>query len=820
MTDQHNPTINGNPMTVDDFINLAFQSLAQGEDPRQAGSELARQLCSNGYPRWEALIVGRIGYLPHLPKASTAGENAPYTEADWEAAVNKAYSSPPTATPVQATAEVEDDSHSPPSPPFKELSFTPPTPLEAVEKLKWSIVPLKLDKKPHLKEWGHLQQRRPTAEEISKWVEKYKKWLSCWALVTGAVSKRFTLDFDGPEGLLTMRTLGLRPLRRTPSGGYHVDFAHPGFPIKTERERPKEGKPRTWPGMDVRGDGGYSVYAGRAISKHSNPPVSGDYVWLRDPNEAPYPFDILPPGLQEYLRKTEPHPSPIANAKSKSKPNGKAKRVDSELLIRRALTVAPSCGRNNSGFDLACQLRDNAYSRSEALSILDDYRTRCASTNTKGSTDPYTAQDARASVEQAFSRAAREPWGDKKHDQPSETYITSSDVADVTGPKTTPDDNWRDTLLLNDEGKTRACLANILLALRHSKEWCGTLGFNEFSLEVVTRKTTPWRGKAGHVWTDSDDSLAAEWMQRNGIFVNSSKTVGEAVQVVAREKPFHPLRERIDALMWDGTPRLDTWLIKYLGAKDTTYTRAVGKRWMISLIARLYQPGCKADYVLMLEGPQGKLKSTVFAIIVGDEYFTDRLSDMGGKDCMLEMAGMWLIELGEIENYLHDARSRNRFKSFITSRIDYFREPYARRPVAHLRHCILAATTNSTKTLADPTGTRRIWPIECGQIDIDALRKDADQLLAEGKVCFDNANFGISKPRNSKHSQPRNKRNGTSRGPGTASLLTGSTTPRDAPTRNGLRTPTAEPTRPMCPSNRGKGPSGKKSRQPTSSFTP
>ena len=190
--------------------------------------------------------------------------------------------------------------------------------------------------------------------------------------------------------------------------------------------------------------------------------------------------------------------------------------------------------------------------------------------------------------------------------------------------------------------------------------------------------------------------------------------------------------------MWDGKPRLEEWLIVYLGAKDTFYTRAVGKRWLMSLIARLYKPGCKADHVLILEGPQGKLKSTVFAIIVGDEYFTDGLSDLGSKDSMLEMAGMWLIELGEIENYLHDTRSYNRFKNFITRKIDFFREPYARRPVADLRHCVLAATTNSTKTLADPTGARRIWPVECGKIDLDALRKHADQLLAEAKVCFDN----------------------------------------------------------------------------------
>jgi predicted P-loop ATPase len=183
---------------------------------------------------------------------------------------------------------------------------------------------------------------------------------------------------------------------------------------------------------------------------------------------------------------------------------------------------------------------------------------------------------------------------------------------------------------------------------------------------------------------------------------------------------------------------LDTWLIYYLGAKDSDYVRAVGKRWLISLIARLYEPGCKADHVLMLEGPQGKRKSTALSLLVSDDYFTDHVSDLGSKDCMLEMAGKWLIELSEIENYLHDVRSRNRFKAFITSQIDYFREPYQRRPVAHLRHCILAATTNSTKTLTDPTGTRRIWPVECGEIKIDELKRIVDPLLAEARDCYRN----------------------------------------------------------------------------------
>ena len=297
--------------------------------------------------------------------------------------------------------------------------------------------------------------------------------------------------------------------------------------------------------------------------------------------------------------------------------------------------------------------------------------------------------------------------------------------------------DWRD-FLIRKKGKPLGCLANAIAALTHADEWRGVLAFDEYSLEVKTRLKTPWDKPIGTRWTDIDDSRLAAWLQRFEGIIVGSKLAGEAVQVVAHNNTYHSLRERINKLQRDKQPRIDSWLIDYLGAPDTTYVRAVGRRWLISLMARLRKPGCKADYVLMLIGPQGIKKSTALQLLVGADYFTDRISDLGTKDCMLEMAGMWLIELGEIENYLHNARSRNRFKAFVTSINDYFRDPYGRRPQPHPRHCVLAATTNSAETFVDPTGTRRIWPVECGNIDLVSLERDAEQLLAEARDCYDN----------------------------------------------------------------------------------
>src|SRR6185369_14361928 len=113
------------------------------------------------------------------------------------------------------------------------------------------------------------------------------------------------------------------------------------------------------------------------------------------------------------------------------------------------------------------------------------------------------------------------------------------------------------------------------------------------------------------------------------------------------DRKFHPVREYLDGLAWDGTKRLDRWLAAYLGAADTPYTQAVGERWMISAVARIYRPGCQADSVLILEGQQGIKKSSALAEL-GSPWFSDRLSEFGSKDAAMEMAGIWIIELAEL----------------------------------------------------------------------------------------------------------------------------------------------------------------------------
>jgi len=234
-------------------------------------------------------------------------------------------------------------------------------------------------------------------------------------------------------------------------------------------------------------------------------------------------------------------------------------------------------------------------------------------------------------------------------------------------------------------------------------------------------------------WTDHEDRLAAEWLQRQGIFV-SVEIAGQAVQTAARDHPFHPVKTYMNGIQWDGMERLDRWLSRYLGTGDTEYSRAVGSRWLISAVARIFRPGAKADCCLILEGPQGIRKSTALRTLAG-EYFTDELADLGSKDAAMQTRGVWIIELSEL-----DSLSRSdvaRIKAFVSRTTDRFRPPYGMRLVQSPRQCVFAGTVNHCTYLRDETGGRRFWPVTCGRIDIDALAADRDQLWAEAKARLD-----------------------------------------------------------------------------------
>jgi predicted P-loop ATPase len=211
-------------------------------------------------------------------------------------------------------------------------------------------------------------------------------------------------------------------------------------------------------------------------------------------------------------------------------------------------------------------------------------------------------------------------------------------------------EGWRARLIKSDRGKQLPVVSNALIALRHSPEWQGVLHFDESSLNTIAKKRPPWSDQqpVPFTWTDVDDIRTAAWLQNNGIMA-AKETAGQAVQTVATDHSFHPIRNYLDSLKWDGIKRIDGWLTLYLGVDPSDYARAVGAKWLIGAVARIYKPGCKNDSCLILEGEQGTLKSTALQTLTR-QWFTDDMAELGTKDSALQTRGVWLIELSELDS--------------------------------------------------------------------------------------------------------------------------------------------------------------------------
>lgn len=300
-------------------------------------------------------------------------------------------------------------------------------------------------------------------------------------------------------------------------------------------------------------------------------------------------------------------------------------------------------------------------------------------------------------------------------------------------------DAWQHSLDRTDQGAIKPTLKNCFLMLKFGLNGLGFLAFNEFLGEVVMTSEPPWGGEPGP-WTDTDDLRAR--LRLGSLFAVDYRTeiIAAAVQLVADERRVHPVRDYLRGLEWDGTSRVFTWLEKYLGAatfldpESQRYLGAVGSMWLIGAVARVMRPGCKMDTVLILEGMQGKGKSSALRVLAG-EWFSDTPFALGDKDSFQSLRGKWIVELAELDA-LNKAEA-TRAKAFFSSAVDNFRPSYGRRTLDHPRQAVFAGTTNADEYLRDSSGNRRYWPVLCTHIDIDALTQDRDQLWAETVALYD-----------------------------------------------------------------------------------
>jgi predicted P-loop ATPase len=282
-------------------------------------------------------------------------------------------------------------------------------------------------------------------------------------------------------------------------------------------------------------------------------------------------------------------------------------------------------------------------------------------------------------------------------------------TADFAEPIEANGTDWKEKLKVTEKGALAQTIENAVIILRHDPQLKDCLAYNEMDHNIVSLKSLPWREIRGaSQWVDTDDAALRFYMERLYGMTGKDR-IFDAVNVVAQERSFHPVRDYLNSCEWDGVKRVDTLLIDYLGAEDNDYTRAVTRKTLAAAVARIYRPGCKFDYMLTLRGRQGLGKSALIAKL-GGAWFSDTFTTMQGKDAYEQVQGVWIMEVGELAG-MRKAEAET-IKLYISKQVDRFRPAYGRRLQEFPRQCVFIGTTNETQFLRDTTGNRRFWVVD------------------------------------------------------------------------------------------------------------
>jgi predicted P-loop ATPase len=285
--------------------------------------------------------------------------------------------------------------------------------------------------------------------------------------------------------------------------------------------------------------------------------------------------------------------------------------------------------------------------------------------------------------------------------------------------------------LLRRRGEVVACLANVVLILANHEAWRGVVAFDEFAMRTLKRAPVPGGGdpSADGEWTDVDTSRTVIWLTNAYGMTPTSVMVDEAIELCGKNNAFHPVRDWLAGLQWDGVERIDRWLSDYLSVRFDDYSQRVARWFVLAMVARVMRPGVKFDYCLVLEGRQGLRKSSALRVLAGD-WFSDTELDLTNKDAMSAIRGKLLHEFSEMGSIARAEATRQ--KSFLSRQVDEFRPTYGRREIRCPRQLVFAGTTNDWQWNKDLTGGRRFWPVDvAGEIDTDGLAAVRDQLFAE-----------------------------------------------------------------------------------------
>lgn len=296
---------------------------------------------------------------------------------------------------------------------------------------------------------------------------------------------------------------------------------------------------------------------------------------------------------------------------------------------------------------------------------------------------------------------------------------------------------WRDKLDYTEQGRLRNSLLNFYTIFKNECG-AGVFKFNELAKTIEVWEATPWGSPVGKSLEETDVDKIQLWLEREPYKCGAKKDpIWGAIINIAHENKYHPVREYLNALPpWDGIKRVDGFVKNYLkGEGPKKYLAAASRKTLIAMVARVFDPGCKFDTMLILEGAQGLRKSSAIRALASDAWFSDVTLNLSNKDSISDLAGKWVIEHGELSTL--NRSEVGEFKQFLSRSTDRMRPPYGRTSQDFPRQCVFIGSTNDDNYLNDSTGGRRFLPvIITDKCDVDGITRDRDQLFAEALVYY------------------------------------------------------------------------------------
>lgn len=538
--------------------------------------------------------------------------------------------------------------------------------IEYATKYNWAVFPCSPKSKKPLTPHG-CKDAKKSVGAIKAW---WKKWPDASVgIATGSVSNLIVIDEDldedkGLNGYEEVseweRINGALPATVqciTGRGGYHLYYQYDGADIKN--------RAGILDGVDVRGEGGY------VIAPPSMHPNGTEYQWEDAPDEIPItPLDST---VRRFLFEDTKRPETAEEFKLPDR--------------------IQSGERNDTLFRLACSMQSQGLPDAAIMAALEQ-------TNQNACDVPLDDDE----LEIIINSALRYQKGELK--------TISKDMPE-----------WREphiTMMLDKDGnvteKPAQTIHNAEEAITYDRELFGRIRFNEIAYAPYVYGNLPWKSHKGwREWSNTDDSNLRAYVEKN-YGIKSGEKIMDALTNVCSKHAVNPIKSMLESCHdnWDGNKHIENLLPMMLGAEKNEYTTAVMRLIMMGAVARVYKPGCKFDYMMVLVSDQGIGKSTFLRLLcLNDAWFNDNFSTLDGDKAVEKLRGMWIVELAELQATKR-TKDVETIKAFITSRVDTYRVPYGRRTEQRPRMCILCGTSNPTDFLTDRTGNRRFLPITCG----------------------------------------------------------------------------------------------------------